>query len=209
MTGVGIYQGPMFVKHTYFDRFTTLYWNDAWTEKLGKRPVSNAGAISWKKDSTYPIYTSQYTTNLTFGYCDNVSTRSEYRQQRLDEKFPFVGPTPCNTRTHISPIYFPVRFSVFNSVLRQKYLTTCSLVKPLIFPFNAQTDHSQDRQHCLFPCNVTSFHATLVVNRHYLFSGNVLIFSFNAQTGSCHYLFPGNVLIFPFMLRQLSLFVPW
>ena len=79
----------MFVKHTYFDRFNTLYWNDAWTEKLGKRPVSNAGAISWKKDSTYPIYTSQYTTNLTFGYCDNVSTRSEYRQQRLDEKFPF------------------------------------------------------------------------------------------------------------------------
>ena len=64
----------MFVKHTYFDRFNTLYWNDAWTEKLDKRPVSNAGAISFKRDSTYPTYVSQYTTNLTFGYCDNVST---------------------------------------------------------------------------------------------------------------------------------------
>ena len=77
MTGVGIYQGPMFVKHTYFDQFTTRYWNDTWTETLGKRPVSNAGAISFKKDSTYPTYTSQYTTNLTFGFCDNVSTHSE------------------------------------------------------------------------------------------------------------------------------------
>ena len=75
MTGVGIYQGPMNVKHSYFDQYTTRFWNDAWTKILGKRPVSNAGAVSWKKDSTYPVYTSQYTTNLTFGYCDNVSTR--------------------------------------------------------------------------------------------------------------------------------------
>ncbi|XP_076471805.1 cell migration-inducing and hyaluronan-binding protein-like [Babylonia areolata] len=71
ITGVGIYQGPMFVKHSYFDRFATRYWNDAWKGKLGRRPVSYAGAISFKKDSTYPTYTSQYITNLTFGYCDD------------------------------------------------------------------------------------------------------------------------------------------
>ncbi|XP_070200699.1 cell surface hyaluronidase CEMIP2-like [Littorina saxatilis] len=71
VTGMGIYQGPMFVKHTYFDRFTTEYWNDSWTGALGTRPVSHAGAISFKKDSTYPTYTSQYTTDLSFGFCDN------------------------------------------------------------------------------------------------------------------------------------------
>ncbi|XP_070199288.1 cell surface hyaluronidase-like isoform X2 [Littorina saxatilis] len=76
ITGVGIYQGPMLVKHSYFDRFATTYWNDTWQDELGKRPVSPAGAISWKKDSTYPVYTSQYTTNLTFGYCDGYSSNS-------------------------------------------------------------------------------------------------------------------------------------
>lgn len=72
MTGVSLYQGPMFVKHSYFDRYFTWYWNDSWTQPLGKRPVRYGGAVSFKKDSAYPTVVSQYTTNLTFGFCDGV-----------------------------------------------------------------------------------------------------------------------------------------
>ncbi|KAK7098320.1 cell surface hyaluronidase-like [Littorina saxatilis] len=70
-TGVSIYQGPVYVKHSYFDQFYVDYWNDSWTEVLGERPVTYGAAVSFKKDSTYPTMTSQYTTNLTFGFCDS------------------------------------------------------------------------------------------------------------------------------------------
>ena len=63
----------MYVKHSYFDRYYHWYWNDSWTEEFGKRPVSLGAGISFKKDSTYPTYASQYTTNVSFGYCDDVS----------------------------------------------------------------------------------------------------------------------------------------
>ncbi|KAK7090198.1 cell surface hyaluronidase-like [Littorina saxatilis] len=71
ITGVGIYQGPMFIKHTYFDQFQDRFWNDSWTVPYRKRPVSYAGGVSFKRDSTYPTYTSQYSIDVSFGYCDN------------------------------------------------------------------------------------------------------------------------------------------
>ncbi|KAK7481482.1 hypothetical protein BaRGS_00027244, partial [Batillaria attramentaria] len=71
LTGVAFYQGPMFVKNCFFDRYVTWFWDDSWAEDFGSRPVRPAGAISWKRANTYPTMTNTWVHNVTFGYCDN------------------------------------------------------------------------------------------------------------------------------------------
>lgn len=70
LTAISTYQGPNFLKNCYFDRYRTKTWcvTDACTEKLTRY----AGAVSWKRDNTYPTMTSSYVQDLKFGFCDGV-----------------------------------------------------------------------------------------------------------------------------------------
>ncbi|KAK7484790.1 hypothetical protein BaRGS_00023964, partial [Batillaria attramentaria] len=73
LTALSMYQGPNFIKNTYFDRYQTehLCVTDSCTETLA-RP---AGAVSWKRDNTYPTMTSSYVQGLKFGFCDGVDNQ--------------------------------------------------------------------------------------------------------------------------------------
>ncbi|PVD33531.1 hypothetical protein C0Q70_04787 [Pomacea canaliculata] len=66
LTGIGVYQGPNFIKHSYFDRFDT----QTLTGSAGNTVTRHAGGISFKRSNAYPTMTSCYMQNITFGYCD-------------------------------------------------------------------------------------------------------------------------------------------
>lgn len=68
LTGIGVYQGPNFIKHSYFDRFDT----QTLTGSAGNTVTRHAGGISFKRSNAYPTMTSCYMQNITFGYCDGV-----------------------------------------------------------------------------------------------------------------------------------------
>ncbi|XP_070199787.1 cell surface hyaluronidase CEMIP2-like isoform X2 [Littorina saxatilis] len=72
-TGIGFYQGPVFVENCYFDRYGHYWWNDGWEETYGFRPVRPGGAISFQRSNIYPTKPWTHVKDIKFGYCDNVN----------------------------------------------------------------------------------------------------------------------------------------
>jgi hypothetical protein len=73
-TGVGTYQGPVFVDNCYFDRYSHLYWAPEWARLYGVTPpVLPGAAISFHRQNLYPTTPWCLFSNIKFGYCDDVS----------------------------------------------------------------------------------------------------------------------------------------
>nr|KAG5690766.1 hypothetical protein BaRGS_013056 [Batillaria attramentaria] len=71
VTGVGFYQGPLFIDNCYFDRYYHDVWANDWLQLYGTNGVTYSGAISWARRNAYPSTPFSTVRGLKFGYCDD------------------------------------------------------------------------------------------------------------------------------------------
>ncbi|GFR87728.1 transmembrane protein 2-like, partial [Elysia marginata] len=72
ISGVQLYQGPVYLHDCYFDRFHTWYYNDSFVDTWGFRPVRPAAAITFHPNNHYPMVPRNGVSGLKFGFCDGV-----------------------------------------------------------------------------------------------------------------------------------------